>query len=201
MIKIRPVLFLDIDGPMIPGRSFFLDQHKFQDKVYKKLIKLNELDYGGVKRFKAPLIRVMFDPVAVAMLNRVLEETNAWLVIHSSWSKSFSGKQMRLILKEQGVNYTHLHKDWTTPKKFTSHRGHEIGWWLRDHPKVKEFVIVDDSTYEFNYFEALKSRLVVVTDQDGFQLNHYQQMLDRLGYKIPEIKTHLDDDLFRGCVP
>lgn len=110
------VVFLDIDGPMIPTRASFLPDQ--------------------------PIVMTKFDPCAVGMLNSLLDRSGAKLVISSTWSKlGLSACQKALC--DNGLPASALHKDWKTIKRISSSRTQEIVWWLEDHQSV-EYVILDD---------------------------------------------------------
>lgn len=112
------IIFLDIDGPMIPLRCFFML------KNYKKLA-------------------TAFDPIAVEFFNTVLKKNpDVHFVISSTWG--LKGKEtIKKLFKKNGL-LCRLHKDWVTPRKLSSLRSSEIRWWLEDHPEIETFVVVDD---------------------------------------------------------
>lgn len=112
------IVFLDIDGPMIPVRAYYLPNQT------------------------RPIVS-MFDPVATSLLLKLLNDSGAQLVISSSWRKQ--GKAaIRELLANNGIDPNRLHKDWATDGKFSSQRIHEIKWWLDDHPEVTHYVAIDD---------------------------------------------------------
>lgn len=111
------VLILDIDGPMIPVRAFFLP---------------NQTRPAS-----------MFDPCATGMLLKLLQESGAKIVISSTWGR-FGKARCEELLAKNGIDPAHLHEDWVTPRKMSSARYHEIQWWLDAHPEVTHYVAVDD---------------------------------------------------------
>jgi hypothetical protein len=111
------VVFLDIDGPMIPVKAYHL-----------------------AKQTKPASI---FDPCATAMLLKMLEESGAKIVISSTWGQLGKVK-CKALLRKNGINPSYMHDDWITPRKFSSQRMHEIKWWLDDHPEVTHYVALDD---------------------------------------------------------
>jgi len=143
------ILFLDFDGPMIPRRAYFLPNQTYVASV--------------------------FDPCAVAMINNLIKETNTKLVISSAWATK--GKQLvEITLKENGIDPCHLHDDWATPRKLSSHRATEIEWWLKKHPEVSIWAAIDDQ-----YLDLEKSeRGIRVSFDDGILLTHYQKLLELL---------------------
>ena len=113
------VLFLDIDGPMIPIRAFILP---FQDT-------------GNP---------TWFDPIAVVFINKLLDEDPTLKLVISSARRGAGTDEVRRILAKNGMDPRCLHDDWCTPVKLTGTRGDEIQWWLDDHPEVTHHVAVDD---------------------------------------------------------
>ncbi len=99
-------------------------------------------------------------------LKKIVEETGAQLVLSSDW---------RLIREdpERGEDYKYL----TRKLLFTGHlrlsghtddiswskRGKEIRKYLKDHPKIKEYVVLDDNCFgDFGKQELLEH--LVLTD-------------------------------------
>lgn len=111
------VIFIDIDGPLIPMRAYFLPT-------------------------QTPLVSV-FDPCAVALLLRVVSMSQAQFVVSSTWGFHGYDKCMETFAKN-GIHPNLFHKDWITPRKMSSSRSMEIRWWLEGHPEVTHHVAVDD---------------------------------------------------------
>jgi hypothetical protein len=153
----KKVLFLDFDGPMIPRRAHFLPN---QTLVVSK-----------------------FDPIAVALLNSVLDKTGAKLVISSTWGKL--GKDtVKPTLEENGISWDKVHEDWVTPRKFTSTREMEIKMWLDRHRDTTHWASLDDEKLE------LGGQNVKVSFDDGMQMYHYHKLLELLEV-IPEISEEI----------
>ena len=142
--KPRPVIFLDIDGVMVTGRHITALTDSGE----------RHAAYYGVERWEAdkgtaPLPYARFDPDAVARLNRIVAETGAAVVISSAW-RGRGTHEMARILSEQGVVADVVG---CTPRLNTSEmdrriggRGWEIGYYLRQHPEIERWAILDDST-------------------------------------------------------
>lgn len=115
--NVKKVLFLDIDGPMIPRRAYFLPGQT--------------------------LVVSIFDPVAVSLIKRVLDKTGAKLVISSTWGNH--GKELvKETLEENGISWDYVHADWITPRKLSSSRDNEIEWWIQKHREVTHWASIDD---------------------------------------------------------
>lgn len=113
-----PVIFLDIDGVMIPGRAYALRTQT---------------------RRPPP-----FDPIAVGMVRQLCQEAGAQIVISSTWRKRRTRDEMRDVLRQNGLGEVTLHEDWGTPVLDSQPRGQQIAAWLRNHPTVERYAALDD---------------------------------------------------------
>ncbi len=114
------VLFLDIDGVLVTPSSR-----------------------------QASRRNIAADPAKITMLHALLVEADASIVISSTWRASHD---MPGILLEQWPDAP-LHEDWRTghwsdiaPEATSAFRGVEIADWLKKHPQVSAYAIVDDET-------------------------------------------------------
>jgi hypothetical protein len=82
----------------------------------------------------------IIDPVAVGLLNAVVEETGAVVVISSSWRITYEPSALGAMLKQRGFEGV-VHG--ATPQLIGRRRCAEIGQWLLDH-RAESFAIVDD---------------------------------------------------------
>lgn len=124
MTQPTKIIFLDIDGPMIPLRAYHLPGQT-----------------GPVS---------MFDPCAVSMLNRLLGISQAKIVCSSTWGMMGYERWMNLLGKN-GIDPNVVHEDWITPRKMSSYRIHEIKWWLDEHPEVVDYVAIDDEDLAMDF--------------------------------------------------
>jgi hypothetical protein len=126
----------------------------------------SELYYKSVNTKKKNWSR--FDPKAVEMIKRLVEEFNARIVISSLWRFAMK-KELAQELKASGlINF--LDKDWQTPVLQLGHRGKEIKLWLDQHPDIVEYVIIDDDS---DILEEHLTRFVKTEIHDGMQEEHY----------------------------
>lgn len=118
MVKTEKVIFLDIDGVMIPQRAaLFLPQETS----------------GTVSNF---------DPIATNMINSLIEKSNAKIVLTSTWRKK--GYMTCIgLLQMNGIDPKHLHIDWRTDICNDTRTG-QIETWLRRNPQVTHHVVYDD---------------------------------------------------------
>jgi hypothetical protein len=90
-----------------------------------------------------------FNQKAIKVLNQILDETDAEIVISSDWRFHCTLEQMQELYKIRGIR--------KSPIDFTSHivdingldylehnRQMEIKQWLSEHPEVTHWVAVDD---------------------------------------------------------
>ncbi|PWC97726.1 HAD domain-containing protein [Azospirillum sp. TSO5] len=138
------VIFLDIDGPMIPGRAYYLPEN-----------------HGTLV--------TRFDPVAVAMVLRLLHLAPAKLVISSTWRKH-GRERLAAGLACNGICPAHLHDDWSTGPHFDgpSGRTREIRSWLKRHPEVTHYVAIDDEDVALN--GAVRCSM-----EDGLMKEHFKR--------------------------
>lgn len=136
----QPVIFLDVDGPLIPTRAVFLP--------------------------KQTLLQTQFDPIAVAMVNRLAHDSEALIVISSIWR--FKGKErITELFCEQGLSLN-FHDDWCTDLSGKDRRHIEINEWLSRHPEVICHLAIDD---ELILDPAIKS--IKVCTRNGISFENY----------------------------
>jgi len=152
---IRPLIFLDIDGVLNSLRTFL---------AFKKL-QLKEVD-----------------PVAVNLMDRLVRETDADIVISSSWR---IGKPVPYLQEVFRTYFSAPFYDCIIDK--TPHlcgkRGDDIRDWLEAHPERHNYVIIDDDS---DMLPSQKSRFVCTDDRVGFDVRDYRKALSIL---MPE---HID---------
>ena len=157
------VIFLDIDGVvntlMIDIKPFETDRGQIsRDGFYYKL---NMPDDEEVSNRQA-----------VMWLNKLCKETNAKIVITSTWRLGDNGlKKTKKALYNSGL-LKEIEIIGGTPRKYNYNniRGYEIEEYLNQHPEIDNYVIIDDDldmlTKQMNNF--------VVTDTNiGMTYNTY----------------------------
>ncbi len=117
------ILFLDIDG-VLNGYPFLDD---FQDAP-------PALDY---ERWRA-----MLDPERVVRLNRIIEATDASVVLSSSWRFRWPLEQIQQMLEDREFVSQLIGATGYEPR---GRRGHQIAAWLRTHrDAIASYVCLDD---------------------------------------------------------
>jgi len=140
------IIFLDIDGVMNSERYY---------RTVDRNIK-------GWSRF---------DPSAVILIKRLIEEFDAKIVISSTWR--FGAVEM---LKDELVKLgliKYLHKDWKTPQIYSSNRGSEINMWLEKYKDIENYVIIDDDN---NILKEQEQRMVKTELMNGMEEEHYNKV-------------------------
>lgn len=156
------ILFLDIDGPMIPGRAYVMAGQT------------------------GPIVKT-FDPVAVGLLNMICQNKGWRIVIHSSWIKVFGGQETYDHCIAQGLKPQYFHKDaWCDE---TIHwRYTRVAKWLVEHPDVTRYHMIDDEPYsididltetvlKYPHPEDMEKHLILVDFYDGIIGN----IMDQIG--------------------
>lgn len=129
------VIFLDIDGVLNTERStnMKVTMYEFESARYA-------FD--------------QFDPEALANLNKIIEATDARVVISSNWRLACQDPYMENALRDhfkangfEGyiIGMTGI-ENFSSAKGDMTWRGTEIKTWIDDHPKIKveSYVIIDD---------------------------------------------------------
>ena len=103
------------------------------------------LDFDGVvNSFSEPESLRCLSQGCVANLNTLLERSGASIVVSSVWRIGHPIADLRQILVNAGLRFPERIVG-ITPRGYGV-RGDEIGQWLRNHPEVEAFVILDDDS-------------------------------------------------------
>ena len=90
------IIFLDIDGVL-------------NSDIYYRKVDRSVKDW------------TRFDPKAVELINKLIDEFSAKIVVSSTW-RFGAVKQLTSELKKSGL-IKFLHNDWKTPQLYPPHRG------------------------------------------------------------------------------
>jgi hypothetical protein len=130
----------------------------------------------------------VFDPCAVAIVNRICKDTDARLVIHSSWlrAKALIGQNtipsvdcVKQHMINQGILPEYFHDNFEALWRFSGTRWTAINDWLYDN-EVDTWVVLDDEFCPNKDYmlQAYNGGLFIQTDFDeGITVNHYYQIL------------------------
>lgn len=161
------ILFLDIDGPLIPGRAYTMPG---QTK-------------GIVKTF---------DPCAVGLINFWCKSRKWKLVLHSSWVQILGGEDTYLHCLSQGLNKDHFHKDaWCDEHE--NWRYTRVAKWLKEHPETTHYMILDDEPYKIDLFGKyphpadISNHLILVDFEDGILIQTMKYLAGRDARHNPQL--------------
>lgn len=125
-----------------------------------------------------------FEPAAMHMVQRLIVDANAKIVISSSWRIGATDRQLKQLFRCCGFKRIALafHDDWQTKQinGFSAKRGHEIAEWLIRHPEVENYVILDDDS---DMLEEQQDHFVNTDAMNGMLLSHYDKAREILGIK------------------
>jgi len=149
------ILFLDIDGVLLPGRAYMLPNQTNNPYV------------------------TVFDPCAVSMLNKALAKQKRQIVVHSSWVKHWPKDQIFAHLVSQGVDQDFFHEDWYTNPQFHWRYDRVRDWMYRHKDEVTDWVVVDDELPTSDEDSRFLNGHAIFTDFDeGITMQIYRRLLD-----------------------
>jgi len=152
------VIFLDNDG-VICLASNWGSRHKKQKEWGGRKLSMSMREIPLEYRFDN------FDVKAVKVLNKILEETGAEIVVSSDWRLHATLDELGDYYESQGIikrpiggtelfHFTnwkdegfvpgHEEFPWSRTDDREQERHFEIKRWLRDHPEVTHWVAIDD---------------------------------------------------------
>jgi len=152
------VIFLDNDGVICLSNNWG-SRHRKQKEWGGRKLSMSMREIPLEYRFDN------FDVKAVKVLNSILEETGAEIVVSSDWRLHASIEELGDYYESQGIikrpidgteifHYTnwleegfikeHGEFPWSRNESREQERHFEIKRWLRDHPEVTHWVAIDD---------------------------------------------------------
>jgi len=113
------IIFLDIDGPMIPSGMFLIHRNASFER--------------------------QFSPLCIAVANEMCRVTGAKIVLNTTHNRELHGvPNIDQALIQQGLVATHLHPIDRHTRYPDLARNLAIKEWLAQHDEVEEWVAVDD---------------------------------------------------------
>jgi hypothetical protein len=145
------IIFLDNDGVICLSNNW-----GGRTKKWNKYIKLNP-GQNSLALAPAEVRFDDFDKKAITILNQILEETGAELVVSSDWKLHATLEELGEYYKSKGIikkpiALTKRYIGCDRPDEFTWNRGTmyeqqrciEIRQYLIDHPEITNWVAIDD---------------------------------------------------------
>ena len=147
-MKPSPIIFLDHDGVICLADQFG-SRFKKQNRRVGETVSMRDLPV--MERFDN------FDRKAITVLNRILEETSAEIIVSSDWRKWASLSELGDYYEQQGIvkrpigvtSFADELPDWEwshlthRASQLEEARCHEIQHWLQSNPHGN-WVAVDD---------------------------------------------------------
>jgi hypothetical protein len=158
------ILFTDFDGVLNSADSWKVSQEDY------------DLRSQDTEETPLSILRLTIDPSHVAILNDVLAQTGAKVVLSTSW-RNWPDRE-HVVGKLRGAGFEGSIVG-ATPAYLGvgKKRGDEIQAWLDEHEgEVEAFAIVDDS----DDMGALTPRLVLTDPFEGLTTAHVPRLLELL---------------------
>lgn len=175
------ILFLDVDGVLNSGESFHINHQARLAAEARGEIKIGSV--GAIKEFGWPLGH-LYTPY-LERLNRILEETDAQIVVSSVW-RSNELEELQSWFTTKGFKYKERIIDRTANFQLSYGRGYEIQEWLNNSDDVERFAILDDDSDMLHLMPYL-----VHTDQRvGLQDENVNEAIALLNGQIEEVANH-----------
>lgn len=164
------VLFLDIDGVLNSYASatfwhFKRDQEKWENEVF------NEWK-GSLKEFLAR----DWDPIALSNLEELMRNVpDLKICVSSTWRLGETVETLKEIFCTAPLVRDAIFSK--TPRQHGDHRGSEIDTWLKAHPEVTQFIILDDDAD----MDPHMDKLVQTDARNGFTYTDMLKICERFG--------------------
>ncbi|MGX9967097.1 HAD domain-containing protein [Roseomonas sp. F4] len=136
----QPVIFIDVDGPLLSKRAWLLPSNR---ELRKRIVWLS-----GRQISREIGRHVVFEPSAMRLLAHIHQATGALYVVSSDWRYSVGLAETRAKLIEQGLDEDMLHEDWACP---LMQHGEKVKYrdvenWLSNHPEQQpgQWLVIDD---------------------------------------------------------
>ena len=171
------IIFLDIDGVLLPRKSYFLPENE-------RFIKLFNEGFEKHSR-KEIALSAKFDKTIISLINRLCEMTGAKIVPHTNWRRTVGiDETIEKIIKE-GIKEEYIHENPRCTYRMTSGKDSDIMGWLYDNrltdvpTRPKNFLPFDkgyDEKVVKEYNEKLHNHgyeyLIIDDEQVGYMRNN-----------------------------
>ncbi|MDR1864370.1 MAG: hypothetical protein LBR08_02245 [Bacteroidales bacterium] len=142
------IIFLDIDGVIKPCASLKFRQHDYKN-IGKELSKTYRKNYRRYAIEDLALVLYDWDEQSIGCLRQIIERTGAGIVVTSSWKYHRLGlERMVDFFRLHGMenNITDITPD-LIGEEYSRYESRikEISAYLKDHPEIKNYVVVDDT--------------------------------------------------------
>ena len=168
------VIFLDIDGPLIPARMHY---HQDNAPFLTQGPEHPWQDHHEIKK------NLKFDPVMVSLLNTWVELTDAKIVMSTAWTKYATFEEMMEILENNGIICgDRIHEQWKTTKLKSWSRSDEISNWLFNNMgKIQNYLIIDDDNSVINDHRLNPKKVLLIDFYNGMTFHQIFEGCEILG--------------------
>jgi len=186
-------MFIDIDGPLLPGKSYlFPENRRFIDRFS---------DMGPLEEILDE-VQPIFDPFSVRAHNLLAKYGDAEIVLVTNWRSWVSIERIQQMFDDQGLEFKYADQPTCVKRGLTSERVHDVATHVEDYlPENSRALIIDDDPgltwlNEFwgpdsnsdgnrNRLERnVEWKLLHVDYQEGLTYDHFKQ-----GVKFFDIDT------------
>lgn len=160
----KPTLFLDLDGVIATHKEFMMSRQNF-------MVKHKEARDLGIP--------YPFNPRCVKILNEILEETGADIVLSSDWKKHWNLEELDKIFKFNGVIKSPIGVtkmgDILSLRHLEKNRAYEIESYINDN-KIEKYVIIDDLNIG-SYMGSNANKFILTQDTMGLKQTGIKQKI------------------------
>lgn len=170
--KKTPIIFLDVDG-VLNSQVFFFKRKYLREKRER----LGHYEFNLEEHDPANEI----DPYKVSLLNKIVEATDAKVVVSSTWRRLYSLENLRSFLFQKGFCGEIIGITPTKYENYRAQREKEIFAWLKKHNKKgkhNSFVVLDDQL--FNIDKEFPDNFVRTDAKFGLTLKLTKQAINIL---------------------
>lgn len=167
------ILFLDVDGPLIPTR---MTKEK-EPEMPQMLREINRR--SSTEKF----VYWKMDSTIVSFLNSLKEYYEFQVVLSSSWRKYLTKQEcIHWFTCNQLKLYLYLHNDWCTPD-INLPRDMQIKMWLDNHSReCKDFIVLDDEKSGVDILNSryFKKHRIIVNEFTGPSFDDLEKLYLRM---------------------
>lgn len=154
-------LFIDIDGPLLPGRSHLFPKNREFLHAFNDGMRLPEL----MERHPP-----VFDPWGVRAHNLLAKYGDAKIVIVTNWRRWADIDDLKTLFHLQGLDFEYADPVSCAQRGFSSERYHDIASHMEDYiEEDARCLIIDDYNLQaLNLFFRIEGEEGERSDQDAY---------------------------------